>query len=407
MSIIENNIVEAHKFLRESERALAEAELAKINKSIAEKEAFANNYYNIIESARDKQLRRGRLLEATRNDALSTVIKAIYITALEANTLTDDAIALAESLVDKWVREKGANSILSEVAGKTYLLDRLTQIVEDAAEEETKKLEKLENGEEPEEEKKEDSKEEKSEESEETKEEESKEDSTEDSKEEDPENTSDGEEFEVDDETVSDEPVEEDPSVEENIEDEAEKTIEDAPYEKITTIDDGEDQGKIFDELEKEEDVQKAIELIRQRVADAEETFIKRNAEDKQKIDELLGRISDNVKTVEDMENRAETEENEAKAAIAKESAMIDRRRIANITENRPLSVFEKMTRVISTDVVKNEEIRESYMTESNTIDTAAVVESAKVMYGFLETLNTLQLESVDSKYLQKLIEEM
>ena len=450
MSIMENNITEAYKALKENQRALAEAEQAKIDKKTDERNKFINEYNNIIDSAYNKQLRRGKLLEGARNNALSTVIKAIYITALEANTLTDEGIALAESMVDKWIIENGgASKILSEISDNTYMLARITQIVEDAAKDEVDKIEKLEKGEDLEEEEKKseeksddeaEKKEEKDEATEESKdkteekedksksednEKESDDEETEDSdkdaeeeapvedkESETPENTNDGEEFELDNEEESspevgtEEPVEADPSVEENIEDEAEKTIADAPYEKITTIDGDEEQGKIFDELEKEEDVQKAVELIRQRVADAEETFIKRNAEDKKQIDELLSRISDNVKTVEDMDDQAK-EEDIAKAEVAKEAAFFNKQRINNITENRPLSIFEKMTRVLSSDIVKNEAIRENYLTESGSIDMVAVVESAKVMYGFLETLNTLQLEKVNKAYLEKMISEM
>lgn len=107
--------------------------------------------------------------------------------------------------------------------------------------------------------------------------------------------------------------------------------------------DGAENKGKIFEELEKEEDVKKAIELIKQRVADAEESFIKRNAEDKKQIDELLSKISDNVKTVEDL-----SEEEPEKSKVAEESARNYNRRIKAITENRPLTVLEKMTRNLS-----------------------------------------------------------
>ena len=40
-------------------------------------------------------------MESARNDALSTALKAIYITALEANSLTDEGIVLAETMVDR------------------------------------------------------------------------------------------------------------------------------------------------------------------------------------------------------------------------------------------------------------------------------------------------------------------
>ena len=53
-----------------------------------------------------------------------------------------------------------------------------------------------------------------------------------------------------------------------------------------------------------------------------------------------------------------------------------------------------------------NESVKENYITESGQLDTPVVVEAVKVMYGFLETLNTLQLESVDSDYILSIVKE-
>ena len=418
MSVIENNLTSAYKALKENNTNRDQARLDKINESVNKRNEFINEYYKIQESNLNKAKRKGLLMEAARNNALSTAVKAIYITALEANTLTDQGIILAENLVDNWIKERGgANKILTEAGNKTYFLDRLTQIVEDAAEEEVEEIEKDEEKEDKDEsaeteekseedekdveepEKEESTEDKKEEEPKEEVEEPEKEESTEDKKEEepkedsedeDPENTSDGEEFEIDSD---------------DSEDEEEKSIEDAPYDKITTIDgDEENNGKVFEELEKEEDVKKAIELIRQRVADAEETFIKRNAEDKKRIDELLSRISDNVKTVEDMDEEAQESD---QAKIAKESVMMNKQKINAITENRPLTVLEKMTRNLFSGITKDQAVREQYLTESGSIDTFAVVESAKVMYAFLETLNTLKLEKVDKVYIEKVLSEM
>lgn len=47
------------------------------------------------------------------------------------------------------------------------------------------------------------------------------------------------------------------------------------------------------------------------------------------------------------------------------------------------------------------------YMTESGKLDMPAVYESARVMYGFLETLNTLQLEKVDKEYIKEILDNM
>lgn len=375
-------------------------------------------------SNRERALKEHSILvEGARDNALSTVLKAIYITALEANTLTDDGILLAESMVDNWIAEKGgATKILKECENRTYLLARISQIVQEAADDDVKEVEK-EVESDPDNDSSE-SKEDKASEDQEEKEDKTSEDKDDDDKD-------DNKDKEKEDKT--DDPLNtdfEDDDSEDDDEDDSEKvpvdpedtgnkdidsvdldgidnpaTDEEAPEDdnevEISIDGEAENNGKVFDELEKEEDIKKAIELIRQRVADAEETFIKRNAEDKKKIDELLGKISDNIKTVEDMD------EDSSESKVAQESARMQRRKISSITENRPLSILEKMTRNLTASITKDEVIREHYATEDGNIDIGSVVESAKVMYGFLETLNTLQLEKVNEEYISKVLSEM
>ena len=137
-----NNFVESRKALLES-RERRESEKNKLIKEYNDKrEAFINNYNSIRESREQKLRLHGKIMEACRNESLSTAIKAIYITALEAETLTDNGIILAENMVDKWISEKGgASKILSECANKTYLLARIAQIVEQSAIHETEDVE--------------------------------------------------------------------------------------------------------------------------------------------------------------------------------------------------------------------------------------------------------------------------
>lgn len=552
----ENEALERYKSLHENRLRLAQEEMRKINESAEARQSFINNYHAIRERKALKEVQRSKLMEAARNDALATVIKAIYITALEAESLMDENILLAENMVDKWIEEAGgASKILSKTGNNTYLLSRITQIVEEAAEDAVKEIEepdeepktdeipdenaskavqiaqltakdaeikaqianlKAEKKAEDEEEKAdeeaekdaeptadEDAKEdedgketsdtpdeevpaegeEKSEEEEPKTDEDGKEESdtpeesipTEDGEaeeevdadveikdvpSEDSENTEElpkekeeksdeksedapeedeGEESSTDgdDETAPTKAEGEEGSNEEDIDpdtdinmndDEKELTdgdevdpdedasedddVEDALGEPIdgdnssntdTTVDgDTENKGKIFDDLENEDDVQKAIELIRTRVADAEETFIRNNAEDKKKIDELLNKISTNVKTVETM-----AEKDPKKAQVATEAVRECKRKINDVYKEKSFTVFGKMASILTENIVKDDAIRESYTTEDGTLDVDLAVESAKVMYGFLETLNTIQIEKVDEKYIANIINGM
>ena len=475
----ENEALERYKSLHENRLCLAQKEIEKINEAAETRNKFVDNYHAIRDKKALKEVQHSRLMEAARNDALATVIKAIYITALEAESLMDENILLAENMVDKWIEESGgASKILSKTGNNTYLLSRISQIVEDAAIESVKEIEepdeeieaeevpdenaskdvqiaqltakeaeikakianlKAEKKAEEEEEKEseeetpaeeptedeDESEDKKSEDtdtpdenSEESEEEDKSEDTdTPDDKEGAPESSSDeaegddvdpDTEIEMDDDEkeLTDDEVdpEEDASEDDDIKDALGEPLDgDNTTDTDTTVDgDTENKGKIFDDLENEDDVQKAIELIRTRVADAEETFIRNNAEDKKKIDELLNKISTNVKTVETL-----SEKDPKKAQVATEAVREYKRKINDVYKNKPFTVFSKMANILTENIVKDESVRERYMTENGTLDVDLAVESAKVMYGFLETLNTIQIEKVDDKYIANVINGM
>lgn len=572
----EHNALETFRNLNENKNRLAEKEINKINEAVSARESFRDRYMVIRDMKMSAEAKRTKLMEAARDDALATIVKAIYITALEAETLTDEGLLLAESMVDNWIKENGgATKILNPVKENTYLLSKIAYLVEEAAEETVKEIEEPDTKEkeptkkekmedaidsakefikdaskkdvkdffgkvidkvESEAEKKaeekikekeaeeetedtaspeldkddsdgddeeidievEDDKKDASVESEEkeaeeeVKEEPAKEEAPEEKEapaddseevdikidEEEPakedESSEDDKEIEVDVEPEEDvkatdsengtpdtDPEEEKESPADNNETEEvdvevkeepakEETPEETPAtdddkdtldvaddeddidgdgevsdaevddaldsepldsdntgdSDITVDNDTENNGKLFDELDKEDDVKKAIELIRTRVADAEETFIRNNAEDKKKIDELINKISTNVKAVEDLNGK-----DEAKAEVAKESVRYEKKRIDAIRENRPLTVFEKMTRIIGKNVVKesvdSKIVKETYFSEDGSLDMTSVVETARVMYGFLETINTLQIEKTGTKYIANIIENM
>ena len=545
----ENSYVENFKSLSEYKNHLAEKEAKKLHEATAVREAFDKRYH-VIKDMRERKLREhGVMMEAARNDALSTIVKAIYITAMnEQEALTDEGIILAESMVDTWIKESGgASKILSKVGNDSYLLSRITQLVEDTAAKEVEATEKadkeladaskeekepsqkqkkeealsaakeflkdagtrsvndfigkvvgaaqssaVKKAEDKEEEKaaeeeapeevegaekeaeadaaeveadikedeakdaevEKDKAEEKADEAEVEKDE-AEAQATED-KEEAEETEDDVKEAEEEDDDI---PLEDIPAEDDDVkatdsengtpdtdpdkdsenngdededqsteapdeEDDEDNSLEDADKEVTddevddelgsepldddgidsdTTIDgDTENNGQIFDDLEKEDDVQKAIETIKTRVADAEETFIRNNAEDKKKMDEILSKISANVKTVEDLAGK-----DKKKEEIAQEHIKLGKRKYDSVINERNLTIFEKMTRKLGSGVIKNTAVKESYVTESGALDVDKVVESAKIMYGFLETLNTLRLDNVNEKYIINVLEKM
>lgn len=487
------------QFIAENRQRLADKEANKSKKYIEETNSFVKTYNKIRDKRVLNEREHGKLVEETRNNVFCDILKAIYITALEAEALTDNGLLLAESMVDNYVKDRGgALKILNPVKNNTYLLAKIANILEDTTEAEVAEIEDIKEepdaapaaSEEdeaelikkvielgytvskdtaPEPEKVEEpavTEEVPAEEpaadasadteivddeedddmdlasgnveteapeepagEEEPKEEEPAE-APEEEKEEAPStDVSEGPDTEVKDaepaegeeapESTEEPKEEEEPSQEELDAEtpDGEFNDEDGDGEDDLDIDgDGEDdfgvdepddtvnvdpKKTMFQELEKEKEVKDAIELIRTRVADAEQAFINRNAADKEKINSLLAKISDNIKTVEKI---SDNDSDESK--VAQESANIAKRRINEITNNRPLTVFECLARNITANIIKNESVKENYITESGQLDTPIVVEAVKVMYGFLETLNTLQLESVDSDYILSIVKE-
>ena len=447
-----NEMVETVRSLNENRNRLAQQEAAKIDKAVNERSNFRNNYYQIKESQHQQRMMRSKILESARNDALSTCLKAIYITALEANTLTDQSIILAESMVDNYIKENGgASAILGRVGNNSYLLSRITDIVEEAALREAEEIEKDDDKEDAK--AAEDNKKDLQDKAliaakdfidsaseddikkftakmkgEATDDEDDdiqlpkNDDDKQDTPDlEDPDDDGDGKDDSLNmsfDDDDSDDDKSDDKKDSEDEDDDEDDLGEPLPGEddddessdddnkddsdKSSNDNDSEGKGKILDNLDKEEDVQKAIDTIRNRVADAEETFIKNNAEDKKKIDELLTKISTNVKTVNDLDNKEDP-----KSKVAQESVQMAKRQIDMIKTNRPLTIFEKMTRNLSLNIVKDCAVRESFIEEHGQLDVDMIVETAKVMYGFLETVNTLQLEKVDEAYIKNVLENM
>ena len=523
----QNSFVEAYNYVKQMDSIRENKIRKQLSESIQKHKDEIDRINNIRESREIRRREHSKLLEDCKNNALATVIKAIYIEALQPEALTDNGLILAESLVDSWIKNKGgAARVIAENRNKTYLLNRLCTIAEEAAFREAEEIEGMDNegsdsntdsaptpaddkkakvtelmaqaqaliakataiqngenvdtdddasednaedssdsvsaddmssddsessednGEESTEEAEDDSSEsednedfESSDDNEEEMDSDSDEDidDIEDGQEDDEENEddldNDGESDEDEDNDVDsvednedddfddDEEMDSDPDDEEDIDD-----IEDGPDEEDDIEDDGAEDGsdiadtdeepatingtddegnansngQIFDDLEQEEDVKKAVEIISQRVADAEEDFVKRNAEDKKKIDDLIGKISDNIKTVEKISDNDAPE-----SKVAEESVRMYNRQIKNITENRPQKVFEKMVRKLSESAIKDKVLKEAYTLDDGKLDIGGIIESAKVMYGFLEALNTLQLERVDKEYIANVLKEL
>lgn len=313
----EHTLYENYCASLEKNKEYEEKQKNKIQKMLDESTALRNKveYYTTLRDTNRKNF--DTFQEDVKNDLVGTVLKGIYMTALtETMTLTDTTKIIGEHLVDKYVKENGADVILRNMNGKTYLLDTLKNIVEEAEEE------------------------------------------------------------------VMDKATPEDPESQEVPE---------------------ETKEKMFDKMEKEEDVDNAVEIIAQRISNAEEEFIKKNAEDKQKIQDIIDNINTRLQAAKEDPSNSDEDVKE----IEHEMSLEYNRKIEDIRESRAHSVFEVMIREFSDTIMRTKEGKEDYMEESGNLNMDAIVDSTKCIYGFLEFLNTVGLEKIDAQYIKETLNNL
>ena len=135
-------------------------------------------------------------------------------------------------------------------------------------------------------------------------------------------------------------------------------------------------------------DTTEASQLIRDKVADAMSDFVDQNMQNRIDYQDIITQAKEKMSETED-ETVAEAVMNEAKRQIN------ERRRI------RPKNIFHYMVEAISKQAYKDENLNKRYIHE-NTLDMDGVVNSAELVYTFLEMVNTTEM--VDEKYIKDYI---
>lgn len=137
-------------------------------------------------------------------------------------------------------------------------------------------------------------------------------------------------------------------------------------------------------------DIEDIVEVIKKRVEEAIEDFISKNAEDKDKLKEIIDRAQEKIEGLK----------NEKVA----ESYIVSAKRAMNqVKDRRPMQLLEAMVNNISKDAVKNPE-NSPFITEG-TLDVETVMEKTVVLYTFLETLNTAKIENIDEVFIKDVYE--
>lgn len=155
------------------------------------------------------------------------------------------------------------------------------------------------------------------------------------------------------------------------------------------------DQNKFFDSL-KGLSVDHAVKKINERVCDATEEFIQNNINKKLDIEELAAKTKERIDTAKEKKNE------ELANKIQQEQMATYKRESARIKSTANTNVLEQIINGVAKCVLENEEIRSGYINESGKLDMDKVNEQAKVMYTFLEMVNTMKIKKVDKDYIHK-----
>ena len=134
-----------------------------------------------------------------------------------------------------------------------------------------------------------------------------------------------------------------------------------------------------------------AIFTIRNRVMMAMDEFKDQNTEDKLQIKSILQDANERIKAAQTDELR------EAYSIAAK-------RKKDEIIYNRRRGIFETMVYNVSKSSINNDDMKDLYINESGSLNMESIVEDTKLLYTFLEVVNTTKMVKVDEAYISNCV---
>lgn len=135
---------------------------------------------------------------------------------------------------------------------------------------------------------------------------------------------------------------------------------------------------------------EKVAAKIRERVTDAVEDFVIQNTENRIEIKDILQKAQENI-------SKASNDQ-------VKEAASINANRKISLIQSKPKNIFGEMVFNTCKNISTNPEIRPLYTNESGSLNMDKIVESCKVMYTFLEMLNTAKMVNFNDDKIKEVI---
>jgi hypothetical protein len=139
--------------------------------------------------------------------------------------------------------------------------------------------------------------------------------------------------------------------------------------------------------------IDQIADKIADRVQQAQAEFIDLNEKDSQHIEAIIAATQEKIDgTVK--ESLINLYENDCKYAI-------------NKVKKRDKSIYEVMVNKICESTYKNDLIKEQFLTEDSKLDLPSIIETATIMYTFLEMTNTAKFDNVDKSYIETVYNEL
>lgn len=149
-------------------------------------------------------------------------------------------------------------------------------------------------------------------------------------------------------------------------------------------------------------DTSKVTKKIAERVCKATEEFVQNNINDKLDMEELATKTKEKI-------DAASAAKEESETAIKQEYANIYQRKVSNIAYglNRKKNIYEQMVNNAAKSIIKNDELKQAFVTEGGKLDVNKITDKVTVMYTFMEMLNTAKIRDVNTSYISECLQSI
>ena len=162
----------------------------------------------------------------------------------------------------------------------------------------------------------------------------------------------------------------------------------------------GLDKSKVetfWKDVDKSDDVADMTNLVRIRVANAEEDFVNKVQQDKANIDTVM------QDTAERVQNAKESNGNEYSQDVEEFYIMDAKKKIYDI-KHEDSSVFAGLVKRLSKNAIRS---HNDMVSENGRLDLEKIIEASRVIYTVLETFSVFGLEKVNSEYIKETLNSL